>query len=483
MQTAPFSDRLPWRTKFIYGLGGQLDPVLTGIALGSLLLPIFNLGFGLSPTTIGIVLMIFRFWDALIDPLMGNISDNTRTRWGRRRPYIVGGAIGVAVLLPFLWRVDPALGEFGKAVHLLVLGLLIYTAYTVWAMPYQSLGMELTKSYDERTRIAAWSSFIGIPIGLLGAWNFAFISSSWFADPVTGQPDLVRGVQFASIIHATLILGLGMLPGLFIKEHNYHRETARQPKEPFWASVGQTLRTGPLWTLAGVVFFNLLGLASISALGQYINIYFVNKGAIGDASVIEGWKATAMTLTSLASIPFWTWFCERTDKKFALRLVLVGTFIGHGLNYFCLRPDMPYLQIIPAVFYSAISSSIWLITPSMRMDVADYDELKTGRRREGSLSSVFSWSVKMAGTLSVGLGGFVLDLTGFVASRGEQSPETLQRMFWTYLLLPAVFWSVSLYCLSRFRLDRSAMQAIRRRLEVRHRTTNALKAKTAAASS
>ena len=458
-----------------------MDPILVNVALGSLLLPIFNLGFGLSPTTIGMVLMGFRLFDALIDPLIGNISDNTRTRWGRRRPFIVAGAFSSALLLPFLWRVDPALGEFSKALHLLLFGLLIYTAYSIWSMPYQSLGMELTRNYDERTRLSAWGTVIGIPIGLIGAWNFAFISGPWFADPVTGKANLVHGVQTASLIHAALILGIGMLPGLFIKERDYHLTTASQAKEPFWSSLRMTLKTQPLWTLAGVVFFNLLGLASIGALGQYINIYFVNKGAIGHASMIEGWKATAMTLTSLASIPFWTWFCERTDKKFALRLVLVGTFIGHGLNYFCLRPDMPYLQIIPAVFYSAISSSIWLITPSMRMDVADYDELKTGRRREGSLSSVFSWAVKMAGTLSVGLGGLVLDLTGFISKNTEQTPETLQRMFWTYLLLPAVFWGLSLWCLSRFRLDRSAMQAIRRRLEVRNRKPTAAETPTAAA--
>ena len=463
------TDRIPWRTKLIYGIGGQMDPILTGMALGALLLPIFNLGFGLSPTIIGMVLMGFRLYDALLDPVIGNISDNTRTRWGRRRPFIIGGAVSAALLLPFLWRVDPGLGEMAKALHLLIFGMLIYTAYSCWAMPFQSLGMELTRNYDERTRLSAWSTVIGIPIGLIGAWNFAFVSGPWFANPVTGKPDLVRGVQAVSLIHAAFILCLGILPGLFIRERDYHGETARQAKEPFWASMRTTLRTRPLWTLAAVVFFNLLGLASISALGQYINIYFVNAGAIRHASMIEGWKATAMTLTSLASVPFWTWFCERTDKKFALRWVLIGTFVGHGLNYFCLRPDMPYLQIIPAVFYSAISSSIWLITPSMRMDVADYDELRTGRRREGSLSSVFSWTVKMAGTLSVGLGGLVLDLTGFVATRGVQSHGTLQRMFWTYLLLPAVFWSISLWCLGRFRLDRSAMRAIRHRLDVRRR--------------
>jgi GPH family glycoside/pentoside/hexuronide:cation symporter len=449
-----------------------MDPILTQMALGALLLPIFNLGFGLSPTTIGVVLMGFRLYDALLDPLIGNISDNTRSRWGRRRPFIVVGAIASALLLPFLWHVDPALGEFAKSMHLLIFGILIYTAYSIWAMPYQSLGMELTRNYDERTRISAWSTVIGIPIGLVGAWTFAFVSGSWFADPTTGKPNLVLGVQTVSLIQAAFILVLGVLPGVFIKERNYHATTALQAKEPFWASMRQTLRTGPLWTLAGVVFFNLLGLTSIAALGQYINIYFVNKGAIGNASMIEGWKMTAMTLTSLASVPFWTWFCERTDKKTALRLVLVGTFVGHGLNYFCLRPDMPYLQIIPAVFYSAISSSIWLITPSMRMDVADYDEDQTGSRREGSLSSVFSWAIKMAGTLSVGVGGLVLDLTGFVAKQDAQSPETLQRMFWTYLLLPAVFWTISLWCLSRFRLDRKAMQDIRERLDIRHRSAS-----------
>jgi len=147
--------------------------------------------------------------------------------------------------------------------------------------------------------------------------------------------------------------------------------------------------------------------------------------------------------------------------------VLVCTFLGHSLNYFCLTPDNPWLQLIPSLFYSAISSSIWLIVPAMRMDVADYDEWRTGKRREGSISSVFSWSVKMIGTLSIGLGGYTLQLTGFDSVLKAQPPEVLKNMFWLYLLLPVVFWTLSLICLYLFKLNRAKMADIRSELDAR----------------
>lgn len=460
-------DRISWRTKFFYSLGGQLDLIFNQLAIGGLLLPIFNLGFGLSPTSIGLVIMGFRLWDALVDPIVGNMSDNARTRWGRRRPFIVGGAMATGLLLPLLWHVDKSHGEMGVALHLLIVGILLNTAYSVWSMPYASLGMELTSNYDERTRLSAWCSFVGIPFGLLGAWNFTLVSGPWFANPITGQPDLVRGIQTVSLIQGAAMIALGVLPGFFVRERLYQLEVVKQRKESLWTSLRTTFSTAPLWPLIGVAFFNLLGIGSISTLGQYINIYFINDGKLYNASLIDGWKTTAMVVTGLAAIPFWTWFCERTDKKTALYLVLIGTMIGHGLSYFCIRHDLPYLQIIPGVFYAGISNSIWLIVPSMRMDVADYDELRTGKRREGSLSSVFSCCIKMSLTLSLGLGGWILDLTGFKAHTHAQAPEVLSRMFWTYLSLPMFFWALSIACLWFFRLDRSAMRAIRRRLQLR----------------
>jgi len=469
--TTATADRIPIREKIAYALGGKAEYVVNSLALGSLVMPVLNIGYGLSPALIGIVLVVFRLWDAVTDPIMGNISDNTHSRWGRRRPYIFSGAIICGLLLPLVYMADRTWSPNTIAVYFAIIGVLTYTAFTVWSMPYQALGMELTRDYDERTRLQAWCSFVGIPVGLLGAWNFAFISSDWFQNTVTGEPDLVSGSRAATLIFAVVFIIMGIMPALLVKERFKPQKNAngvRPPPEPLFASIKQTLSTGPLWALTGVVFFNLLGLSSISSLGYYLNIYYVNAGGIKEASIIEGWKQTGMVLLSLASIPFWTWFCARTDKKTALYAVLGATFVGHSLNYFCLTPENPWLQLIPALFYSAISGSIWMIFPAMRMDVADYDELKSGRRREGSLASVSSWGVKMAITLSTGLGGVVLVQTGFDAAlKGEQPPEVLQRMFWVYLLMPAAFWTASLVCLWKFPLTRARMTEIRAELDLR----------------
>jgi glycoside/pentoside/hexuronide:cation symporter, GPH family len=473
MSSTPVNERIPLREKIAYALGGKAEYVVNSLALGSLVMPVLNIGYGLSPALIGVVLVVFRLWDAFTDPVMGNLSDNTRSRWGRRRPYIFSGALVCGLLLPFLYLADRSWSHTTIAIYFGIIGVLTYTAFTVWSMPYQSLGMELTRDYDERTRLQAWCSFVGIPVGLLGAWNFAFVSGDWFQDAATGEPDLVAGSCAATLIYAAVFVVMGLMPALFVKERFKQEKTVdgrRPAPEPLLASIKQTLRTGPLWALTGVVFFNLLGLSSISSLGYYLNIYYVNAGAIQDASIIEGWKQTGMVLLSLASVPFWTWFCARTDKKTALYVVLAATFVGHSLNYFCLDPRNPWLQLIPALFYSAISGSIWMIVPAMRMDVADYDELRSGRRREGSLASISSWGVKMSITLSTGLGGFVLAHTGFdVALKGDQPPEVLQRMFWVYLLLPTAFWTASLVCLSLFPLTRARMAEIRAELDRRHK--------------
>lgn len=463
----PPDSRIPWQQKLAYAVGGKAEYVVNSLTMGAMVMPVLNIGFGLSPVIIGICMMVFRVWDAISDPIMGNFSDNTRTRWGRRRPYIIAGGILGSLMIPLIYLANPGWSSWAVAVWFTVAGLFLYSAFTMWAMPYQSLGMEMTSDYDERTRLSAWCSMIGIPIALLGAWNFAFVSSPWFADATTGEPNLVSGARAATIIHALIFVTFAILPGIFVRERLYASQTSKQNKVPLLTSLKETLRTGPLWALAGVVFFNLVGLASIGSLGYYLNIYYVNAGGIADASIIEGWKQTGMTLLSIASIPFWTWFCGRTDKKIALYAVLALTFFGHSLNYFCLTPDNPWLQLIPALFYSAIGGSIWLIIPAMRMDVADYDELQTGKRREGSLASVFSWAVKMAGTLSIGLGGWTLQLTGFDAANKTQSPEILQNMFWLYLLLPIAFWSLSLLCLWRFPLNRRRMEEIRDALNIR----------------
>ncbi|QHI69156.1 MFS transporter [Tichowtungia aerotolerans] len=463
----PPEDRIPQYQKVLFSFGGKMDYIATGMLTGILWMPFFNIGLGMKPATLGLILMALRGWDAITDPIMGNISDNTRTRWGRRRPFILLGAILTACFFPAFWFMPETLSETGKITYLILIGISFFTCFTVWSMPYYSMQMELTPNYDERTRLMAWFTFFGKLTALAGGWMLSLLSSSLFANPETGEPDIVHGMQVACWFIAGMIVFMGILPAIVGKERYYQKDASKQAKDPFSKSLKESVTCGPMWCLIGVAFFLTLGSYSISSLVQYINIYFISGGEISVGATLVGWKTTVLVVTGICCIPLWTKVGEILDKRTTLLCMLALAIIGQLLNIFCLRPDMPYLQLIPAVFEAASITAIWLFLPSMKADVADYDELKTHRRREGSLNAFFSWFMKAAMTGAMGVGGLVLTVSGFDAAIGEQPPEVLSRMFTLFISLPVVMWSLALLMVILYPLSRKRMAEIREQLEAR----------------
>ncbi len=461
-------DRVPFWRKVAYGAGGPVDWLTVGLATSMLWMPVFNIGYGIRPGILGLILVVYRVWDAVFDLVMGNISDNTRTRWGRRRPYVLIGAILTGVLMPLLWRPPTIWGQTGIIVYVTILGLLVFTSFTVWAMPYYSLMLEMTPSYDERTRIAGVRAFFSQCSVLIGGWVLAIATSKWFANPVTGEADIVNGMRHVSIGLSVIVIVLGVLPAIFIKERYYEKESKKQEKTPFLKGLKETASIKPFWLLIGIVVFQVFGMGVVSTLGQYINTYYISGGQLAQSFVMEGWKASASFLAGVLSIFFWTWVCERLDKKWALMLILSGGFIGAALNVFCLTPEHPFLQLLPTIFYAGVVGALWMIVPSMQADVVDYDETMTSRRREGSINSVFSWFLKLGMTAAAGLSGFVLEWTGFDVHLGKIQPEqVVHNMLLFYILLPIGFWLISIIMLWFYPLTRSRMLVIRNGLEAR----------------
>jgi GPH family glycoside/pentoside/hexuronide:cation symporter len=303
--------------------------------------------------------------------------------------------------------------------------------------------------------------------GVLNGWVLAIVTSSLFLNPLTGKGDIVIGMKTAGWYIAGIIIVLGLLPVFFVKERYYATDAKRQPQEGFLKSLKDSGGCGPLWSLIGVSFFLVLGAASIGALGQYVNIYYVFGGDLSAAAVVSGWRSLVLSIGGLALLPLWTWLGERFDKKSIVIAMLCFASFGHLLGYFFLRPDMPYLQIVSGFFESAAMGALWLFLPSMKADVADYDELSTARRREGSLNAFYSWFIKAALTLSVGAGGILLSITGFDVKLPAQSPEVLDRMFLLYLILPVIIWGVAIAFAFIYPLSRNRMDDIRSELESR----------------
>ena len=517
----PPSERIPLLQKIVFAVGQKTDWVATGLMTSVLWMPFFNIGMGLNPVVLGCILMVLRAWDAVSDPIMGNISDNARTRWGRRRPFIFVGAITTAALYPLLWhfpqsvidgtswlaraadwipfidRLGLSAGEKATSLYLTLVGLVFFTSFTVWSMPYYGLQLELTPNYDERTRLTAFMTFFTKLSSMLFGWTFVVIvfvgtiaqgdltvlegKPGWLRDFFTGiQPwlhslasentnekPIVTGMRIMCWVIALSILVFGILPAIFVKERYYAKEARKQAVEPFWQSLRDSVRCKPLWSLVSVSFFLVMGYSAIGGLGQYVNIYYVCGGDMIQAGTIAGVKGTVLAVSGIALLPVFTWLGEKYDKRASVLMMLGLSMFGHLLAYVLMTPAHPYLQIVSAFFESSAVGAVWMFLPSMKADVADWDERRTMRRREGSINAFYSWFIKVSLTVSMGLGGLALQFSGFKAGLPQQPETVINRMFMIYLIVPLVIWSAGFLCVWFYPLTRARCLEIRAELESR----------------
>lgn len=463
----PERDRVPLGQKIAYGLGGPVEGTAIWIPQGNLT-PVFNIALGLNPALLGLVLMVWRIYDAVADQVMGNVSDNARTRWGRRRPFIVIGAILTGVTMPLIWWVPEGMSGTATFLWLLVTGLVFYTCFSLWAMPYYSLQLEMSPDYNERTNITAYRAYAQQLLLLAAGWVLALASAPFFSRLPDAAPDLVNGMRYISIGLGAATILLGMLPGLFVKERYYQKETSRQEKQRLLPGLRQTLSTRPFLWIIAIVFTKTFGIGLVSSLGFYLNAYYACRGDIALATTIAGVIATVLFAPNLVAIPVCTWIANRWDKRTLLYVTVIFGVVGSLSAYLFVTPANPWLQIIPPLFTGPIGIGLWLVVPSMQADVADYDELTTGKRREGSFSAVFSWTFKASTALTAGLSGLVIVLTGFDIGRGaDQAPHVLSNLMQFYIWIPVVSLAFCLFAISRYQLTRERMAEIRQELESR----------------
>jgi GPH family glycoside/pentoside/hexuronide:cation symporter len=455
--------------KVLFGFGCGMDYLAGTLVSGVLWMPYFNLGLGLSPVALGLISTVLQVWSAALAPVAGYFSDNLDTRWGRRRPVIIVAALFTAVLFPMLWHLPNLGSEALNLAYFFVIGIVFSSAYTTWSAAYYALQLEVTPDYDERTSIAAWMGIFSKVAQLLGGWVLALVTSNYFADPVTGKPDLVHGTQVISWGIALAIFLTGALPALVIRERPGLAQAAGEKgsRESLWQSMCECAGCVPLWYLVGISFFLLMGSMSVINLWQYLNIYLVNGGDLSFATVVSGWRSTAIFGIAIGCVPLWMWLSARYDKRIVAVTLMVMGLIGHALNYVFILQGRPYLQLAPTLFEAAAVSAIWIFIPSMRADIADFDELKTGRRREGAINAFSSWFNKLAFTFSASIGGFALSWTGFSAQAAQQAPGVLHHLKITYVLITLVFWSIALVLLWYYPLDRKRMAELVAQLEAR----------------
>jgi len=476
-QTAP-ADRIPFHLKLVYGLGAFVNNLLAAASGGMMI--VLNLGLGMNPALVGLLGALPRLWDAFIDPVMGYISDNTRTRWGRRRPYIFVGAIAVGIIFALLWQLPPGKGESFYFWYFLLGSLLFYLAYTVFAAPWVGLGYELTPDYHERTRLMGVQNFIGQLAYVIAPWFLLIMQSERLFD------GMVDGAAGLAIVIGICVMAIGVLPAIFLRERvtvvAATGSVAAEKRAGGSSLMGSiagflhgfkvTLKSRPFLNLCAAAFLVFNGFILISSLQSYVIIYYVFGGDMVRGAEFAGYAGTAGAIASFCVIVIVTWLGTRLGKKRTFYVAIGISMLGYAMKWVCYDPELPWLLLLPAPLLAFGLGGLFTLIPSMIADVVDLDELQTRERREGIYGAVFWWVIKLGMAAALAGGGFLLNATGFdVALGGNQSPQAIFLMRLFDSAVPFVASGLAIWAIAKFPITEERAHQVRLELEARRGTT------------
>ncbi|MCB0823441.1 MAG: MFS transporter [Bacteroidales bacterium] len=402
-----------------YGAGGIIPIALFNIA-GILVGLMGNISLGLSAFWLGVILIIPRLWDAVSDPIIGHLSDNTRTRWGRRRPFLLIGGLLVSVTFVLMWWIPkgemvhswfPTEAGFQafQLVYILVALLLFYTSCTIFEIPHGALGMEITTDVHERTRLFSAKSFVGNLFAMSTPWLFALANMEIFKGTGGNEAD---GMRYVSLMIAAILIPLSFWWTYKLREPGFVR-IKTQEKAPFWQDMKNTAGNKNFILLTLTIFTLAMGFNFVNLLGSYIPIFYIFGGDKVEGAYLLGINGTVWAVTGVLAVFPLNIISPKIGKRKTLMLA-IGLMVAAQLSKIvCYNPNYPYLIVIPTMLLSMGMLFFFTLGSSMVGDICDEDDLKTGKRTEGSFYSIFWWFIKMGTALASFVAGALIVYTMF----------------------------------------------------------------------
>jgi len=466
----PEKDKVPFIQKAAFGAGNLVNNLLPG-ALGVFMFFLLT-AFGMDPFLAGLLGGLPRIFDAITDPIMGYISDNTQSRFGRRRPYIFVGAILSGVLFAVLWQLNPENTEMYNFWYFLILSLVYLIGNTMYSTPLIGLGYEMSSDYNERTRLMAFSQIVG---------QFAWMIVPWFwvliADPDLFESQAV-GVRQLSIIVGAICMLLGVLPAIFIKEVDQTNLEVRKKItfksiiaifKDLFNSIVQISKNSSFMKLCGATFLVFNGFQMVASFSYFIIVYYMFQGDYGLAGNWPAWFSTISAVaTAFMVIPIVDWLASKIGKRKAFIVATALSIIGYSLKWWGFSPTNPWLIFMPIPFLSFGIGGLFTLMMSMTADVCDLDELNNGLpRKEGTFGAIYWWMVKLGQALAMVLGGLVLKLVGFDGNAAIQSTETITNLRIADIVIPVLTAALAIWVMWNYDLTEERAHEIKEELEMR----------------
>jgi len=474
-------DRVPFREKLALGVGG-FTSLFGYIGINTVARTVYVMILGVNAAWVGMALFIPRMWDAFSDPFMGKISDNFHSRWGRRRPFIVAGALSMGIVFGLTWMVPEDWSQPAKLIYFIAMQLVFFTCYTVFSVPYNALTYEMTPDYNERNRVMAYNAFFHKAGELLYEWMIplaSIFSIAYFSTKLPeGQNVELNGIRIVTWIVGLGVMGaIGMIPGLFVRER-FHEKTEHQEKVKLLQSCKEAFSSKPFLILVSIIILNVLSGVLAMNMDHFVMTYYMAGGDIALGSIWKGLLSSGYAAVGFISIPVITLLAEVFGKKGVLYFVYGLTVFGGIMKWFIFRPGHPIYHIGPIAIDPIIlidpllCGPMWvavkIMLASMMADICDDDELRYGKRREGMFGAVFSWLEKTAWSLSAFGAGLALWLSGYNSELGgNQTPQTFTTMRLFLAGAPAITAIFAIVALKFYPITAESAAETRRKLEQR----------------
>ncbi len=439
----PEAERVPLRTVLSYG------PPIFGLSGLLFFIQFFFLKFAtdvllLAPATVGVIFALGRAWDAFSDPIVGTLSDRTRSFLGRRRPWMLAAIPILGLGFAMTWMPPEAID--GTALYAWIgLALFVfYSGYTAYAIPHASLGAELTPDHHDRSRVfgVRHASFM---FGII----FAF-SGMQFVENAEDSRAAATWFAWVSILVMTIVL---LIPPFCVRERpeNYGRGG-----QSSFRAMADVLRNPHARLLLAVTFVEIAGTSVLGIVAPYLIVYVLKRPDL------IGPLPGLFLVSSIVSIPLWVRASRRFGKRDVWIVAMVGLASFFGASFFVGEGNVALLAVLFAL--AGVSAGCGgAIGFSMLADVIDYDEYRSGERKEGAYAAAQGFATKAANTTIILLTGFVLQHSGFVPNV-EQTRTAKLAISGLLAGVPFSMFIVGAVLLSRFRLDSHEHARIREEL-------------------